>query len=82
MLVFPELKNIKSALSAIKDNKKLFKDLDFIFILSLMIIDGTDNPDYFLYKYNISNKDQKRVKIINDFYKKKKRVKTFKWDST
>ena len=75
LLVFPELKNIKSVLNTIKDNKKLFKDLDFIFILSLMIIDGTDNLDYFLYKYNISNKDQKRVKIINDFYKEKKELK-------
>ena len=40
-----------------------------------MIIDGTDNLDYFLYKYNISNKDQKRIKIIDDFFKEKKELK-------
>ena len=74
-LVFPELKNIKSILKLIKSKKKLFKDFDFIFILSLMIIDGTDNLDYFLYKYNISNKDQKRIKIIDDFFKEKKELK-------
>ena len=74
-LIFPELKNIKSILKLFKSKKKLFKDLDFIFILSLMIIDGTDNLDYFLYKYNISNKDQKRIKIIDDFFKEKKELK-------
>mgnify|MGYP001190829504 FL=1 len=74
-LIFPELKNIKSILKLFKSKKKLFKDLDFIFIISLMIIDGTDNLDYFLYKYNISNKDQKRIKIIDDFFKEKKELK-------
>ena len=37
-----------------------------------MIIDGTDNVDYFLYKFNISKKNQKRIKIIDNFSKKKK----------
>jgi len=78
LLVFPELKNIKSVLNSFKYNKKLFENLDFIFILSLMTIDGSDNLDYFLYKYNISNKDQKRIKIINEFYKEKKELKHFK----
>ncbi len=72
LLIFPELRNIKSVLNLIKNKKKLFNDLDFIFILSLMIIDETDNFDYFLYKYNISKKDQKRIKIINNFYKENK----------
>ena len=34
-----------------------------------MIIDETDNADYFLYKFNISKKDTKRIKIIDDFFK-------------
>ena len=33
---------------------------DFIFLISLLIIDQTDNADYFLYKFNISKKDQKK----------------------
>ena len=33
------------------------------------MIDGTDNLDYFLYKFNISNKDQKRLKLIDLFYR-------------
>ena len=48
-----------------------------MFLISLMIIDDTDNVDYFLYKYNISKKEQKRIKIINDFFKEKKNSKTF-----
>ena len=42
-----------------------------------MIIDETDNADYFLYKFNISKKDQKRIKIIDNFYKEKIKKKTF-----
>ena len=36
-----------------------------------MIIDETDNADYFMYKFNISKKDQKRIKIIDNFFKEK-----------
>ena len=36
-----------------------------------MIIDETDNLEYFLYKYNISKKDRKRANIINNFYNEK-----------
>ena len=43
-----------------------------------MIIDESDNVDYFFYKYNISKKDQKRIKIIDDFFKEQITTKTFK----
>ena len=75
LLVFPELKNIKSVLNSLKDKKIILEKIDFIFILSLMTIDDSDNLDYFLYKYNISNKDKKRMKIINEFYREKKKTK-------
>ncbi len=76
MLIFPELKNIKSVINSIKAKKELFVDLDFIFTLLLMIIDETDNLEYFLYKYNISKKDQKRAHAINNFYTQKDGLKT------
>ena len=76
LLIFPELKNIKSVINAIKVKKEIFVDLDFIFILFLMIIDGTDNLEYFLYKYNISKKDQKRAYAISNFYNEKEGIKT------
>ena len=76
LLIFPELKNIKSVINSIKIKKEFFVNLDFIFILFLMIIDGTDNLEYFLYKYNISKKDQKRAYAIYNFYNENEGIKT------
>ena len=42
-----------------------------------MIVDGTDNVDYFIYKFNISKKDQKRLKDIDFFYKENMSIKNF-----
>ena len=71
-VIFPELKNIK-IFSKLNENQKVFLvDTDFIFLISLMIVDGTDNVDYFLYKFNISKKNQKRIKIIDEFFKENK----------
>jgi len=77
LLIFPELKNVKIFSYLDLNKKKFLKKVDFIFLLSLLIIDGSDNVDYFLYKYNISKKDQKRIKIINNFFKEKINLKTF-----
>ena len=76
-VIFPELKNIK-IFSKLNENQKAFLvDTDFIFLISLMIVDGTDNVDYFLYKFNISKKNQKRIKIIDEFFKENKNKNTF-----
>ena len=77
-MIFPELKNIKIFSKLNLDQKDHLKKMDFIFLLSLAIIDESDNTDYFLYKYNISKKDQKRIKIIDDFFKEQITTKTFK----
>ena len=42
-----------------------------------MIVDGTDNTNYFMYKFNISKKDQKRLKLIDLFYKTNVNIKNF-----
>ena len=77
LMIFPEFKNIKvfSKLNSIQ--KDLLKEKDFIFLLSIMIIDETDNADYFLYKFNVSKKDQRRIKSIDNFFKEKINYKTF-----
>ena len=41
------------------------------------MIDGTDNADYFLYKFKISNKDKKRLKLIDLFYREKVTLNNF-----
>ena len=76
-LIFPELKNINifSKLNSLK--RQIIENSDFIFLISLMVIDDTDNSDYFLYKFNISKKDEKRIKKISNFYKEKQGFKKF-----
>ena len=46
-----------------------------------MIIDETDNTDYFLYKYNLSNKNQKRIKMIYNFFIENMNLKTLTKDN-
>tara|TARA_Y100001958_G_C21105627_1_gene454191 strand:- start:349 stop:996 length:648 start_codon:yes stop_codon:yes gene_type:complete len=75
--IFPQLKyfNIFSRLNTYSSH--VLKEVDFIFIISLLVIDQTDNLDFFLYKFNISKKDQKRLRNIHEFYKEKITSKTF-----
>ena len=77
LLIFPELKNIKIFSKLNESNKNFLKRNDFIFLISLMIVDETDNVDYFLFKFNISTKNKKRIKNIDNFYKEKISSKTF-----
>ena len=77
LLIFPELKNIKIFSKLNERNKNFLKRNDFIFLISLMIVDETDNVDYFLYKFNVSTKNKKRIKNIDNFYKEKISSKTF-----
>ena len=76
-IIFPQLKNFKIFLNPNNFTKTKIEKSDFIFLLSTLIIDNTDNAEYFIYKFNISKKDQKRLKIIDDFYKDKISSNTF-----
>ncbi len=75
-LIFPELRNLKIFSNLTIYKRKILRNIDFIFLLSLMIIDEKDNVDYFLYKFSLSKKDQKRIKIIDNFFKEKVNFKT------
>ena len=76
-IIFPQFKNIEDFKKMNTYSSENLAKVDFIFLLSLMIIDETDNTEYFLYKFNISKKDQKRLKLIDTFYKEKTSVKNF-----
>ena len=69
LIIFPELKNYNIFNKLNSEKRNVLREVDFIFLLSLMIIDESDNVDYFLYKYNLSKRDQKRIKIIHNFFK-------------
>jgi len=76
-IIFPQLKNLQNLKKLNSYALKNLPKIDFIFLLSLMIVDGSDNVDYFIYKFNISKKDQKRLKVINFFYKENVSIKNF-----
>ncbi len=76
-IIFPQIKNLRFFSNPNSFAKSKIKESDFIFLLSILIIDGTDNTDYFIYKFNISKKDQKRLKILDDFYNDKSLSKPF-----
>ena len=64
-LIFPQFKNI----NIFKNNNYIrINDLDFVMILSLLLVDNTDNVNYFLYKYNLSNKQKKRILFIHKIF--------------
>jgi len=76
-IIFPQLKNLQNFKKLNSYASSNFLKIDFIFLISLLVIDGTDNLDYFLYKFKISKKDQKRLKLIDHFYKEKVSVNNF-----
>ena len=76
-LIFPQFKNINIFKKLNNFAKENINNLDFVFLISLMIIDGSDNADYFIYKFNISKKDEKRILFLNNFFFKKINSKTF-----
>ncbi len=69
LMIFPEIKNLDFFSKLKPHSFNLAREFDFIFLLMLMILDNSDNADYFLYKFNISNKDKKRIKILDNFYR-------------
>jgi poly(A) polymerase len=70
-IIFPQIKKIKLFSNLNTFAKEKLKEADFILLISILIIDGSDNADYFIYKFNISKKDQRRLKIIDKFYSEK-----------
>ncbi len=76
-IIFPQLKNLQSFKKLNAYAQKNLSKIDFILLISLLIVDGTDNADYFLYKFKMSNKDQKRIKFVDNFYKQKVNINYF-----
>ena len=69
-LIFPQLKNFEFIKKfEEKDCKSLFKDNDFPFLISLLIIDETDNAEYFIHKFNLSKFEKERILFLKNIYK-------------
>ena len=76
-IIFPQFKNIQNFKKLNSYALKNFSKLDFVFLLSLFVVDGSDNTDYFIYKFKISKKNQRRIKSIDLFYKNKITLNSF-----
>ena len=70
LIVFPQLKNLDIFNKISKYSKSIIHEKDFVFLLSLLIIDETDNSNYFLYKFNFSNEDKKRIIFLKEIFGK------------
>ena len=69
-LIFPQIKNFNIIKNIEKNcNKSIFRNNDFIFLVSLLIIDETDNADYFIHKFSISKKEKDRILFLKNTYK-------------
>ena len=77
LLIFPQVKNIDIFKKLNKNYKSEILKKDFIFLLSLLIIDETDNSEFFLYKFNMSNEAKKRINFLKEMYDKSNDKNTF-----
>ncbi len=64
LLIFPQLVNIQDFQKLSKFAVENISKKDFTFLIALLTIDETDNVDYFLYKYNVSNETKKRINFL------------------
>ena len=71
LTIFPELKNINIFSKQSTSKKEILKREDFIFLLSLMLVDGTDNVDYFFTNFLFLKKIKKELKLLVISLKKK-----------
>ena len=67
-IIFPQLVNLNNLEKLNDYSKNIFKNKTFIFLISYLIIDETDNANYFLFKYNLSNEDKKRINFLIENY--------------
>ena len=72
LLIFPELKNINKINKLDKVSNDILKKKNFAFILSLLLIDKSDDCDYFIYKYNLPNKEKEMITLLNSIFSQDK----------
>ena len=70
-LIFPQLKNLKKFTKLSKSSEKILRNKSSYFIISLLVIDETDNSDYFIYKYNLPNELKDKINFLKYYSIKK-----------
>ncbi|MDC3005385.1 CCA tRNA nucleotidyltransferase [Candidatus Pelagibacter sp.] len=65
-LIFPQLKNFKKLSKLSKPQEKILKNKSLNFVISFLVIDETDNSDYFVYKYNLPNELKDKINFLQN----------------
>ena len=65
-LIFPQLKNFKKLSKLSKPQEKILKNKSLYFVISFLVIDETDNSDYFVYKYNLPNELKVKINFLKN----------------
>ncbi len=68
LLIFPELKFINRIYKLDNLSNEILKKKSFGFVLSLFIIDKSEDSEYFVYKYNLSNKEKDKISLLNSIF--------------
>ena len=81
LLIFPELKHVNRINKLDNLSNDILKKKSFAFILSLLLIDKTEDCDYFIYKYNLSNKEKDKINLLNSIFSEEPKKDFFNKDS-
>ncbi len=74
MLLFPELKYLNRLK---KFNKTLLNEISNESIISLLVVDQSNNSEYFSYKYKISNKFKYKLNLLSKYLVEIRKNKNF-----
>jgi poly(A) polymerase len=66
--IFPQFKFYKRLKTFKNLDSKLKLEYDFNIILAILIVDHSDNYEFFCFKYKVSNDIKSRLKIISNYY--------------
>ena len=65
-LIFTQLKNFKKLSKLSTPQEKILKNKSLNFVISFLVIDETDNSDYFVYKYNLPNELKDKINFLKN----------------
>ena len=67
--LFPQLKNYNRLINVKTVSNEVLSKINKDLILATLLIDETDDSEYFIYKYNLSNVSKKKIMFIKKNYK-------------
>ena len=65
-LIFPQLKTFRTVRKLSKPQENILQNKSVYFVISFLVIDETDNSDYFVYKYNLPNELKDKINFLKN----------------